>query len=178
MHKCLHGDMGHVEPILLMCIKEVHGTASAYLKRVESQRATRSSADITLVCRRSRVKFGGRCFSSCGPRLWNALPKHTRKVESILAFKRLLKFWLFGEAFEGGRGGGGSALGRVTWILALYIRYYINCICKFRMIKRLEKCVAFQSVLIYVRGTVSCLPALLPNSSTAVYFIPGSAVNI
>jgi len=66
--------------ILLMCFKVVHGMAPAYLNltRVERQRATRSSADTTLLSRRSRTKFGDRCFSTCGPRLWNDLPRHIR----------------------------------------------------------------------------------------------------
>jgi hypothetical protein len=53
--------------------------------------------------RRSRTKFGDRCFP--GPRLWlmDALSKlkHIKEIESILVFRRLLKSWLFGEAFEG-----------------------------------------------------------------------------
>jgi hypothetical protein len=31
----------------------------------------------------------------------NPAGKHIREVESIFSFKRLLKSWLFGEAFEG-----------------------------------------------------------------------------
>ena len=90
--------------ILLMCFKVLHGMAPAYLKltHVERQRVTRASSDSTLLlCRRSRTRLGDRCFTTCGLRLWNDLPGHIRGEESIPTFKRLLKSWLFEEAFGG-----------------------------------------------------------------------------
>ena len=89
--------------ILLMCFKVVHGMAPAYLNltRVEKQRVTRSSGDTMLSAKRSRTRFGDRCFSTCGPRLWNGLPRHIRGADSLIKYKRLLKSWLFDEAFGG-----------------------------------------------------------------------------
>ena len=69
---------------------------------VKRPSGTRSSSDVMLTRKQSRTKFGDRAFSTCGPHLWNALPRHVRGSESIFTFKCVLKSWLFEEAFRAG----------------------------------------------------------------------------
>ena len=44
--------------------------------------------------------FSDRCFSVCGPRLWNALPPHIKDAESTNQFKVLLKTYFFKQAYS------------------------------------------------------------------------------
>ena len=44
--------------------------------------------------------FGDRCFSVCGPRLWNALPPHIKDAKSTNQFKVLLKTYFFKQAYS------------------------------------------------------------------------------
>jgi hypothetical protein len=94
--------------IPLMCFKVVHGNILPQPQVCLSRKSARhqiSSWHLHIgVHRRSKTKFGDQCFSSCmsmWPPLVECPPKHIRDVKSILAFKCLLKSWLFSEAFEG-----------------------------------------------------------------------------
>jgi len=60
-------------------------------------RRLRSTYTAMCVVRRSNNTFGGRCFASAGPRLWNRLPAHLRQCDSHGQFKRLLKTHVFGS---------------------------------------------------------------------------------
>jgi len=60
-------------------------------------RRLRSTDTVMFVVRRSNNTFGDRCFASAGPRLWNTLPPHLRRCDSLGQFKRLLKTHLFGS---------------------------------------------------------------------------------
>ncbi|XP_062826508.1 ubiquitin domain-containing protein 2 isoform X2 [Anolis carolinensis] len=86
----------------------LNGSGPAYLsKRVslyDPPRSLRSSDEALLtVPSASQVRLGGmrdRAFSVVAPRLWNALPIEVRKAPSLLSFRRKVKTWLWGQAFE------------------------------------------------------------------------------
>jgi hypothetical protein len=78
----------------------ISGSAPSYLRDLvtllshtvttESRRRLRSSSDIT------RLNAIRDCsFVVAGPQLWNELPVYVREAESVSAFKRLLKTYLF-----------------------------------------------------------------------------------
>lgn len=85
--------------ILLICYKALHGLAPQYIKSLLKQgssvRLTRSSSSERLLPRRSRTKYGDRCFSYAAPTLWNALPSNIKAAKSVIQFKTLLKTHLF-----------------------------------------------------------------------------------
>lgn len=43
---------------------------------------------------------GGSRFASLAPRLWNSLPLEIRSCTDLLSFRKLLKTWLFRQAYE------------------------------------------------------------------------------
>ncbi len=74
--------------ILVMVFRALHGQAPVYinemLKPYNSSRNLRSSNQILLVVPRSRLKTKGDCaFEVVDPKLWNALPRELRSVDSV-----------------------------------------------------------------------------------------------
>ena len=91
--------------IILTVFKALNGLAPEYitalLTRYTPHRQLRSQDQNLLVVPDYRLKsFGGRSFSSVAPRLWNELPQHMRKIDTLAAFKVALKTHLFKEAYE------------------------------------------------------------------------------
>ena len=95
LFKCLHWlpvEARIYFKVILLAFKCLHGLAPSYL----------SDLIILLDANNQRVhmpyfstKFGDRSFSHAGPRLWNSLPLYLRKVDSLVAFKAQLKYYLF-----------------------------------------------------------------------------------
>jgi len=48
----------------------------------------------------TRLKFGKRCFSHAGPKVWNELPTELQDLTDHSAFRRQLKTFLFERAFS------------------------------------------------------------------------------
>lgn len=92
--------------IILLVFKGTHNLAPKYISdMLTSSKVTRyslRSADSnTLNVPRTKCKtFGDRAFAVCGPRLWNQLPSHLRKINNIDSFKTLLKTHLFKLSYD------------------------------------------------------------------------------
>ena len=91
--------------INLLTFKGLHGLAPEYLSCLlvpyVPNRTLRSSARGLLTEKKSNLKRAGhRAFSVCAPRLWNKLPEHVVKCETIETFKVALKTHLFKVAFQ------------------------------------------------------------------------------
>ena len=63
-------------------------------------RSLRSTDSNLLFVPRTFSAFGDRCFSVCGPRLWNALPPYIKDAEYSNQFKVLLKTYFFKQAYS------------------------------------------------------------------------------
>ena len=93
--------------ILLLTYKCLNDRAPSYLSELltirQHSRTLRSAQDIQLLAPKiTDVKtafYGARSFSVSAPRLWNELPSHVKSSQSICAFKRNLKTYLFRCAF-------------------------------------------------------------------------------
>ena len=93
--------------ILCLVYKCLHGNAPEYLKdllilRGESRGhyGLRSRTDnMLLIPRVTRKTFANRSFSVQGPKLWNGTPDYIKEAETIETFKKLLKTYLFSQAF-------------------------------------------------------------------------------
>uniref|UniRef100_R4GAY7 Reverse transcriptase domain-containing protein n=1 Tax=Anolis carolinensis TaxID=28377 RepID=R4GAY7_ANOCA len=94
--------------VLALAYKALNGSGPAYLSkrvsRYDPPRSLRSSDGALLaVPSASQVRLAGtrdRAFSVVAPRLWNALPIEVRQAPSLLSFRRKVKTWLWGQAFE------------------------------------------------------------------------------
>ena len=91
--------------VLLMTYKAVNGLAPPYINELLSSytpsRSLRSGSENLLKPRKFHCKsFGGRCFEVVAPGLWNNLPSDMRHVTSLNIFKKKLKTYLFGLAFN------------------------------------------------------------------------------
>uniref|UniRef100_A0A803U1N2 Reverse transcriptase domain-containing protein n=1 Tax=Anolis carolinensis TaxID=28377 RepID=A0A803U1N2_ANOCA len=94
--------------VLALAYKALNGSGPAYLServsRYDPPRSLRSSDEALLaVPSASQVRLAGtrdRAFSVVAPRLWNALPIEIRQAPSLLSFRRKVKTWLWGQAFE------------------------------------------------------------------------------
>ncbi|KAJ1189474.1 hypothetical protein NDU88_006219 [Pleurodeles waltl] len=78
--------------------KALHNTGPSYLNtRLNFYTPTRQlrSANLALVPRIQRKTSGGRSFSFLAAKTWNSLPTPLRQTQDLLAFRRLLKTWLF-----------------------------------------------------------------------------------
>ena len=64
---------------------------------VDMVRFAQSSRMLLLETMKCNGAMGERAFAVCGPKLWNALPKRIRIVESTEDFKKILKTYLFTE---------------------------------------------------------------------------------
>ncbi len=91
--------------VLILTYKAVHGLAPEYICSLITvstpSRSLRSACSRTLYQPRCKLKtMGGRSFSCIAPRLWNYLPPSVRNAPSFDCFKKLLKPYLFSEAFK------------------------------------------------------------------------------
>ena len=81
----------------------IYNNAPQYLKDLiphTSTRNLRSQTTNLLYQPRSRLRtMGDRAFSIAAPRIWNSLPEHLRKPQSVDTFKKELKTVLFRQAF-------------------------------------------------------------------------------
>ena len=82
-----------VYKILLIVHKCIIKTAPVDLQGMI--RYARSDRTLKLETTKCNGVVGDRAFAVCGPKLWNALPKEIRVVESTEEFKKLLKTYLF-----------------------------------------------------------------------------------
>lgn len=74
---------------------------SELLQIKETTRTLRSSGDLNLVVSKSHYKnYGDRAFCVAASTLWNKLPCHIKKSNTLAAFKSNLKTHLFRIAFE------------------------------------------------------------------------------
>ena len=89
--------------ILVLVHKCIYGNAPLYLSDLlylySSGRSLRSENQCLLQVSRTNNKYGDRAFANCGPRLWNELPFHTRKITCLRKFKVSLKTHLFKKAY-------------------------------------------------------------------------------
>ena len=65
----------------------------------QSTRSLRSSSSHQLFIPWHNLSFGSRAFHFSAPRIWNKLPLHIRKTQSLPAFKRHLKTHFFQSAY-------------------------------------------------------------------------------
>ena len=90
--------------VCLLTHQCIHGNAPSYLKELieppTSTRSLRSGDNNSLKTKKTKLRtMGDRAFCSAAPLLWNALPDHLRAPQSVDAFKRGLKTFLFNKAF-------------------------------------------------------------------------------
>ena len=90
--------------ICILTYKALHGLAPSYIKSLIEEyvprRDLRSRNRCLLTVKKANLaKTGGRSFSVCAPVMWNSLPEHLRKANSLNGFKIGLKTGLFREAF-------------------------------------------------------------------------------
>ncbi len=90
--------------ILVLTFRALHGQAPNYIadliKPYTSARSLRSSGQNLLMVPRTCFKTrGDRSFKATAPRLWNELPLDLRSLDSVDAFKKHLKTYLFRRAF-------------------------------------------------------------------------------
>ena len=90
--------------ILLLVYKSIHGEGPAYLasmlEEYRPSRHLRSAGQSRLVEPRVHRKYGERAFSVAGPRLWNELPPHIKRLKTVPSFKSALKTHFFSKAFN------------------------------------------------------------------------------
>ena len=70
------------------------------LVRPKCSKYLRSTNSNRFVAPRIKTKTGSRAFSISGPALWSAQPVPVRNAETILTFRKLLKFHLFDMVFS------------------------------------------------------------------------------
>ena len=90
--------------ILVLTFRALHDQAPSYLSDLiqpyTPARALRSVEQKLLMVPRTRLRTrGDRSFQAVAPKLWNDLPISLRSIESVDAFKRQLKTYLFVQAF-------------------------------------------------------------------------------
>ena len=91
--------------ILLLVYKSLHSHSPEYISdmliRYMPNRPLRSSGTELLTVPKARTKkHGEAAFSFYAPNLWNTLPEHLRRAETIEIFKRDLKTYLFNLAYN------------------------------------------------------------------------------
>ena len=93
--------------LLVLMYKSLNNLAPKYLTDLlvihEPVRRTRSTAnsDIHVVIpRTTRSTFAARSFAVSGPKYWNKLPTDIKACNSLLAFRKKLKTYLFNEYFN------------------------------------------------------------------------------
>ena len=90
--------------ILLLTYKCLHGLAPDYLAELIHEyvpaRNLRSASKCNLVVPLvSTASYGHRSFCHASPELWNSLPDHLKKSQTLEQFKSSLKTHLFSKAF-------------------------------------------------------------------------------
>ena len=85
--------------------RAIHRQAPQYLCDMLSvyqpARALRSQSTLMLTVPRSRTKtYSDRCFPKAAALLWNSLPANLRDMNSITAFQRGSKTFLFRQEYE------------------------------------------------------------------------------
>ena len=92
--------------VLVMVYKAHHNQAPNYISNMLQiqpvRRRLRSSTSSPKFVepRTHCVTFADRSFSCYGPKIWNKLPDSIKVAESIITFRRLLKFHLFQLAYQ------------------------------------------------------------------------------
>ena len=89
--------------------RSLHGLAPQYLADdlccvtdIPGRRRLRSVSSFQVVVPRTRlVTDGDGTFSAAGSRLWNSLPRHVIECQTLAAFRRQLKHFLFSLSFTG-----------------------------------------------------------------------------
>jgi hypothetical protein len=69
------------------------------LPRAQPCRSLRTNKGLLLSIPRVKTKTGSRAFGSCAPVLWNSLPLSVCSADSLTAFRKSLKTYLFDLAF-------------------------------------------------------------------------------
>ncbi|XP_053149256.1 uncharacterized protein LOC128343844 [Hemicordylus capensis] len=92
--------------VLVITFKALNGFGPGYLRerllRYDPHRSLRSSGEVRLQLPPVRlVATQNQAFCIAAPGLWNALLADIQSLGSLLAFKRALKTYLFGLAFQG-----------------------------------------------------------------------------
>ena len=91
--------------IILLTFKAIHGLAPKYISDLvvinSSMYNLRSADSLFLSVPHINTKrtLGDRAFTIAAPKLWNSLPVELRQINSIFAFKRQLKSYLFQLAY-------------------------------------------------------------------------------
>jgi hypothetical protein len=89
--------------ILLLTFKALHNMAPEYLQEFVipyvPSRQLRSMESNLLTVSFPGTAYHERAFSTSGPKLWNSLPEHLRKITDIDVFKKMLKTTLFSEFY-------------------------------------------------------------------------------
>ena len=91
--------------VLLLVFKAQKGLAPSYLSDCLSEyvpnRLLRSlNADLLNVPQTKCKKYGEAAFCSYAPKIWNKLPPHIRQASSVDNFKKQLKTYFYGLAFN------------------------------------------------------------------------------
>ena len=90
--------------ILVHTFKGLSGKAPPYIcdmvSFLEFTRARRSSSRYMLKANLVKTKYGIRAFRNNSALLWNRLPLEIRSSTSQTAFKKLLKTYLFKQAYK------------------------------------------------------------------------------
>ena len=86
--------------VLLISFKALHGQAPQYISELlheyRPSRTLRSrSRNLLTVPRSYTVTYGDRSFSVAAAKLWNSIPDHIRRSETLAMFKSSLKTYLF-----------------------------------------------------------------------------------
>ena len=89
--------------INLLTFKTLSTAQPVYLHSLLSvsspSRSLRGNKGKLLAVPRVKSKTGARAFNSCAPVLWNSLPSSLRSAQSVLAFRKQLKTYLFNVAY-------------------------------------------------------------------------------
>ena len=91
--------------VLLLTYKVVNNLAPSYLKEllvpyVPSRTLRSRGAGLLAIPRIKKHRTGARAFSHQAPLLWNRLPLAIRQAESLEIFKRMLKTFLYDNAYK------------------------------------------------------------------------------
>jgi len=92
--------------ICLLVYKALHYGLPSYIAEMLEYRTPdhrQLRIDRSLLLREPIIaasNYSNRCFSYCAPRMYNSLPEHVRQAENIPVFKKLLKTFIFNEAYN------------------------------------------------------------------------------
>jgi len=91
--------------LMVLVFMAFHRTAPPYLSDLvrlyRPARPLRSGDQNLIIVNPARTQsFGGKCFQTAGPRIWNNLPLELRLTNELCTFKTRLKTSLFKQAFD------------------------------------------------------------------------------